>query len=156
MAKIVTPSITALSVESVSSIDTLDGVAAVRRPVSAPALRLTTPNWVRTDPTWVLIEASIRACIGETDDGQGVYCVLAEVSRNNYVQTAYAPEAGFNAWRLEWRITHDDDGYEHYFAVTSNDDSGVVRHIDYVLNAFKAFYRGEVFPDGLQWVRYDI
>lgn len=134
-----------------------------QRPDDAPQLRLNTPGWERIDPPWLLVESAINACYGkyrsgEADAEYGSYCVLSLLKENTFVQTAFCPEVGI-AWRLEWRATHPDGSYAHYYAVEPENkdaDAGCVMHSASLLTAFKAFYENKAMPDGLVWKRYEI
>jgi hypothetical protein len=134
----------------------LESSEHVTRPELSASLRLTTPTWERVDPHWWLVEATVEACLGKTDDGIATYCVLSWINRNQYVQAAFAPECGV-AWRLEWRITDIAGSYAHYFAHAPGETDGTVVHdIVHVVTAFKAFYMGRGMPDTLVWVPLDI
>lgn len=126
------------------------------RPHADPTLRLTTPRWERLNPPWWLVDLSVRACYSTLDE-VGSFCILAEVDRNNFVQTAFCPEAGI-AWRLEWRSTAADGSYAHYYAVERGDDSGdgVIRNIEMIIKGFRALYAGDTMPAELEWKPYAI
>jgi hypothetical protein len=124
-------------------------------------LRLKTPEWIRDDPPWWLIEFVVRSCQGEMDGGCGEFCILAKQNSNTYVQTAVclAENPGDNiSWRLEWRVTDHDGTYTHYFASNPRDsaDAETVKDIDIAVMAFKAFYQNKELPDSLLWKKYDI
>jgi hypothetical protein len=119
----------------------------------------------KKNPRWQLVEQVVR----ELDMGSGnSFCGL-ERPGDSYVQTLH----GFNEYHLEWRINLDAlQGYTHYRACypgaspkgielkkhdcTNSGEHRDLVHIDEVIDAFRAFYRGEGMPGWLDWRVLDI
>lgn len=120
----------------------------------------------RKNPEWPLIEH----VIGELDTGYGNSFCCLETS-HGYIQVL----RGYNGYHLERRITNGtgSGGYAHYRASYPGGSSEVVElrkhdgygnpgehrdllQIDDVLDAFRAFYRGDSVSASLDWRILDI
>jgi hypothetical protein len=120
----------------------------------------------RKSPPWRLVEQAIRAL----DTGTGnSFCCLSTPD-NTYIQTLH----GFNGYHLEWRITGpaEPGGHTHYRACYpggsrkifelkkhNHVNSGEHRdflHLEDVVDAFRAFHRGDPRHAWLDWRTLDL
>ena len=116
-------------------------------------------------PPWSLVEQVLR----ELHHGRGNgFCVL-ERPNNNYVQCL----RGFNGWHLEWRLGGSSldsyihlragyrDGSRKAFELKKSDFVNPGQHRDLlqlpdVLDAFRAFHRGDGPTKSLEWRELEI
>jgi len=127
------------------------------------ALILNTHVWEAGDPTWELIEETLRATDGdfwdENGKNWGKFCTLRYAKDpQDFIQIAYQGDEPGGAWHLERREWYPDGRWTHYYArmTTDEDDAKTIKNFDCILDAFMAFYRGEPLPAYLTWVSFTL
>jgi hypothetical protein len=111
------------------------------------------------NPIWLEVDGSIR----ELDPGHFNSFACLSTRGNNFIQCL----RGFNGYHLEWRITNPSGNYVHYRACylggskksfelkkhnhVSDGQHRDLLNLDDVLDAFRAFHRGEGLPGFLKW-----
>ena len=126
-------------------------------------LELKTPDFYEIDPSWELVEETLRAVEKNRHHFRyHNFCILGFIAPpKDYIQTVYPcpdVEGQPSGWRLEWRKYHPDSKYSHYFAQMTSDfeNSDTIPQFQTVIDAFHAFYYNKPWAEHLNWLVYSI